>query len=117
MSLIDDIQKQPRHVREVMFGLCVVITIALVGMVWFRSFEENIFVLINPDKEKQDLFFAERDKRVPVVYANVMNALGNMRAAVYDSLGLLEEMDSNEIVVEEELEGEVRKLPLSGDRE
>jgi len=117
MSFLDEIKKQPRHIREIMFGLCVVTTIALVGMVWFRSFEENLFVLINPEQEKQDKFYADRKDRTPVIYANVTKALGNMRAALYGAFGFFEEYNSKETeVTETELKGEVHELPLSEDK-
>ena len=101
-----------------MFGLCVVITISLVGIVWFRSFEENLFVLMNPEPEKQEMFYAEREKRTPVVYANVTKALVNMRASLYNALGFLNDYTSvnSDETDTEELKGETYKLPLSGDR-
>lgn len=116
MSFLDEIKKQPRHVREIMFALCVITTVALTGMIWFHSFEENLFVLLNPEPEKQEKFYAERESRNPVIYANITKALGNMRATLYDAFGFLEESNSKEIKVEEEYVGETNKLPLSGDR-
>lgn len=119
MSFLDDIKKQPRHVREIMFALCVVTTISLVGMVWFRSFEEDLFVMLNPEPDKQEKFYAEREQRTPLIYANVTEALGNMRAAMYDALGFVEDYNSQVEVQEEdvELNGEAQMLPLSGDKE
>lgn len=100
-----------------MFAFCVVITISLVGIVWFRSFEEDLFVMLNPEQSDLDRFYAEREKRTPLVYANVTRALGNLRAALYDALGFFEEYNSNEAVeVEEEYTGETHEFPLSGDK-
>ena len=65
-----------------MFALCVVITISLVGLVWFRSFEEDIFVMLNPEPEKQEKFYAEREQRTPLIYANITRGLGSMRATL-----------------------------------
>lgn len=118
MPFLDDIKKQPKHIREIMFGLCIVITISLVGIVWFRSFEEDLFVLLNPEQDKQEQFYAERSQRTPIVYANLTKALVNMRAALYDTFGFFEDYTSDKIVKpeEEELTGEVHELPLSGDK-
>ena len=99
-----------------MFALCVIITISLVGMVWFRSFEKDMFVLLNPSQEAQDKFYAARDQRIPTVYANATKAFVNMRASVYDAMGFLKDYNSNQVNVEEEYKGEARKLPISGDR-
>ncbi len=116
VSFLDEIRKQPRHVREIMFGFCVVITISLVGLVWFRSFEEDLFVLLNPESEKQEKFYAEREKRTPLVYAAMSEAVINLRATLYNALGFLDNYSSNEVKVEEEYTGETNKLPLSEDK-
>jgi len=117
LSFLDDIRKQPQHVREIMFALCVVITISLVGLVWFRSFEEDIFVMLNPEPEKQEKFYAEREQRTPLIYANITRGLGSMRATLYDAFGFLEDYNSKKVEVEEEYTGEAHKLPLSGNKE
>ncbi len=98
-----------------MFGLCVVITISLVGLIWFRSFEENLFVMLNPEPEKQAQFYAERDKHTPIVFANVTAALGNLRATMYDALGFFKDY-SSKVKEDEELKGETHKLPISGNK-
>lgn len=117
MSFLDDIRKQPRHVREIMFGLCVVITVSIVGLIWFRSFEENLFVMLNTDPAKQEQFYAERANRTPLVYANVTKALGSLRATMYSAFGFLDDYSSNEVKVEdEEYKGGAKQLPLSGDK-
>ena len=99
-----------------MFGFCAVTTISLVGIVWFRSFEENLFVLLNPEPEKQERFYAEREKRTPTLYANMTKAAVNLRAALYDVFDLAENYGSTKVEIEEEYKGEVNKLPLSGDK-
>ena len=99
-----------------MFALCVVTTISLVGIVWFRSFEEDLFVILNPEADKQEQFYAERSKRTPTVYANVTKAFGNLTATLYNAFGFLEDYSSKAVEVEEEYRGEVYKLPLSGDK-
>lgn len=99
-----------------MFGLCAITTISLVGIIWFRSFEEDLFVLLNPEPDKQQQFYAERDKRTPVLYANVTKAFTELRATMYNALGFLEDYNSKQVQVEEELNGETYTLPLSGDK-
>ena len=99
-----------------MFGLCVVTTISFVGMIWFRSFEEDLFVMLNPEKEKQERFYAERENRTPTVYANLTEAFVNMRASIYGAMGFLDEYSSKKAEEEEELMGEAKKFPLSGDK-
>ena len=120
MSFLDDIRKQPRHIREIMFSLCVITTISLVGMIWFRSFEKDLFVMMNPEPEKQARFFAERDKRTPLIYADVTKAFVNLRATMYGALGFLDDYNSSQVKVEKddsEIKGETHMLPLSGDKE
>ena len=116
MSFLDEIKKQPQHIRETMFVFCVIITISLVGIVWFRSFEEDLFVMLNPEPEKQDKFYASRQERTPLIYANLTKVLGNMRATLYDAMGFMEDYTSSGVGVEEEYKGDVHELPLSGDK-
>ena len=99
MSFLQEIRKQPQYAREVMFGLCVIITISLVGLVWFRSFEEDLFVMLNSDQERQDKFYAERGERTSVIYANVTAALVNLRAILYDSFGFLDSYNLESIPI------------------
>ena len=116
MSFLDEIHKQPRHVREIMFGLCAVITISLVGIIWFRSFEKDLFVMLNPEPEKQEKFYADRNERTPIIYADLTKALGNARAALYSAMGFMKDYSSNKVQVEEEYKGETHELPLSGNK-
>lgn len=99
-----------------MFVLASITAISLIAMVWFRSFEEDLFVLLNPEAEKQAEFYADRGNRTPTIYANITEVLVNARATIYDAMGFLEGYNSKEVDVQEEYEGEVNKLPLSGDR-
>ena len=116
MSFLDDIKKQPRHIREIMFGLCVVTTISLIGLVWFRSFEKDVFVLLNTDPAKQAQFYGDRAGRTPTVFAAATKTFGNLRATMYSAFGFLEDYGSNVINIEEEYKGGAKQLPLSGDK-
>lgn len=96
-----------------MFVLCVIITVSLVGIVWFRSFEEDLFVALNPQPEKQEEFYAERALREPTLFALFTVAFNNMQAAFYNALGLFEEIPEN---IPEEYTGGAKKLPISGSK-
>ena len=113
MSFLDEIRKQPRYIREFMFGLCVVTTISIVGIVWFRSFEEDLFVALNPQPEKQEEFFTERSQREPTLFALFTNTFDNVQAAFYDALGLFEEIEKN---LPQEYTGGAKELPISRDK-
>lgn len=113
MSLLDDIRNQPKHIREMMFAFCVIITVSLVGLIWFRSFEEDLFVLINPDPEKQAQFYANRDKNTPVLLASFNNTLATLRGAVSEIFLL----GSDNVDKEESISKSSQKtylLPLPG---
>lgn len=116
MSFLEEIKKQPRHVREMMFGFCVITAISVIGMIWFRSFEEDLFVLLNPESEKQDKFYAERDQRTPVIYANLTKAVGDLRASLYNVLGFFEDYNSGRFEAEKEYKGRAYQLPISEDK-
>lgn len=83
MSFLDDIRKQPRHHREIMFGLCVVTTISLVGMVWYNSFEKNLYALLNPGQNTDQRFLAE-NKTAPSLLGNIGQTGKDLKAAFYN---------------------------------
>ncbi len=78
MSFLDDIRKQPRHHREIMFGLCVVTTISLVGMVWYNSFEKNLYVLLNPGENADQRFLATANSGTVAENKTTSSLLGNI---------------------------------------
>ena len=109
MSLLQDIRNQPRHIREVMFAFCVVITVSLVGLIWFRSFEETIFVMMNPDPAKQDKFFALRQENTPTLFAGISNSYQGLRAAISGFLVFGDDLEESEDIKSDE---KVHLLPL-----
>ena len=115
MSLLDDIRNQPKHTREMMFAFCVIITVSLVGLVWFRSFEEDLFVLINPDPEKQAQFYANRDKNTPTVIASVNNTFSVLRGAISEIFLLGSDNTDNEDSISKS-DQKTYLLPLPGNR-
>ncbi len=115
MSLFDDIRNQPRHIREMMFAFCVVITVSLVGLIWFRSFEKNIFVLMNPDPKKQEQFFAERAKNTPTLVASFNTTYSVLRGAI-SNIFLLGNGGSIEKVEVNQSDQKTYLLPLPGNK-
>lgn len=76
-----------------MFGLSVVITVSLAGMVWFNSFQKNIYVMLNPDKETEQKFFAggnpkfahlydEKKTDIPSLFGSIGQTGKDLKAAV-----------------------------------
>ncbi|HWA64596.1 MAG TPA: hypothetical protein VG866_01985 [Candidatus Paceibacterota bacterium] len=53
-SLIRDIRNQPDHVRELLVLLCTVVVGAGIGMIWFHSFKQDVYALLNPQPEQSD---------------------------------------------------------------
>ena len=87
MSFLDEIRKQPRHHRETMFGLCVVTTISLVGMVWYNSFEKNLYVLLNPEETTNQRNLAE-NKNMPSLFGDIGKTGQDLKAAFYNIFNL-----------------------------
>ena len=115
MSFFKDIKNQSLAVRQIMFGLCVVTTVSLVGMVWYRSFETKLYVLMDrqPQTDTQSVFFA-KDNNSPGLFASLSGALGNMKTAVLD---LFSVFDSKSNTSDGEVfKGKAYQLPLSGDK-
>ncbi len=63
-SIIHEIRRQPQHVRELATLLCTIAVVAVVVSVWFRSFQRDIYAMLNPSEEPQaqDQMFAQESK-------------------------------------------------------
>jgi len=115
MSFLDDIKKQPRGVRETMFVLCVVITISLAGMIWFRSFERNLFTMLNPDEEIQQKYFAQTGNES--LFSNIGESFSDLKASISNILNIGKDnsIDTTGTGADiEEQQNRVYIFPLSG---
>ena len=116
MKLLDEIRSQDRGVRELMFALCVITSISLVLTVWFRSFQKDVFVLLNPDETSQQRFLAQLDKN-PSVFNFASKGFGNARALFYSLFNNNgQEKKSNEIIIQNDSQEEAHPLPVSGNK-
>ena len=117
MSFLEEIRRQPQHHREIMFGLCVVTTISLVGMVWYNSFEKNLYVLLNPGENADQRYLAE-NKNVPSLLGDI-GKTGQDLKATFLNIFNLNGNDGKEIIIENTKvndSGKVYMLPISGSK-
>lgn len=114
MRFLDDVRKQSRGTREIMFGLSVFITVLLVGMIWFRSFQKNLYVLMNPEGNVEKMLAVE-NASVPSLFGFIWQTAGDIKGLASELLGGEEKAGGNisdpgKIKVES---GKVYTLPLS----
>ena len=83
MSLLNDIRKQSQQTREIMFGLSVFITVLLVGLVWFNSFQRNIYALMNPEEDVEKMLAVE-NAPVPSLLGLIWQTTGEVKGLVSD---------------------------------
>ena len=129
MSFLDELRKQPKHHRELMFGLCVVTTFSLVGMVWYNSFEKNLYVLLNPEEvtDQRNLATANggapskagaENKNVPSLLGDIGQTGKDLKASCYNIFNLTGD-DKKDNIVESPKDndsGKVYVLPISGSK-
>ncbi|OGN08029.1 MAG: hypothetical protein A2750_00980 [Candidatus Yanofskybacteria bacterium RIFCSPHIGHO2_01_FULL_45_42] len=81
MKWLDEIHKQPKGARELLFALCVVATLSLIGMAWFRSFDKQLFALLNPDVKIEDQkHYAVNE--APSIFASIGQLFGDLKAQI-----------------------------------
>lgn len=100
-----------------MFGLCVITTISLVGMVWYNSFEKNLYVLLNPEETTNQRNLAE-NKNVPSLLGDIGKIAQDLKASFY-SIFNLTDSDKKHNIVENPKDndsGRVYTLPLSEEK-
>ena len=116
MSFLDEIRKQPQHHREIMFGLCVITTFSLVGMVWYNSFEKNLYVLLNPEEVADQRNLAD-NKNIPSLLGDMVDTVQDLKASFYSILNLNDDKKNNTVDdTKVNDSGRVYTLPLSGNK-
>ena len=112
MSFLDDIRNQPQETREIMFGLAVFITVLAIGMIWFRSFQKNLYVLMNPEGDVEKALAVEKAP-VPSLFGYIGNSLADIKGLVSGFLGGDEENIELKGFKSSVKENKVYTLPLS----
>lgn len=80
-TIIHEIRNQPHHVRQMATILCTIVVVAVVVLVWFNSFQHNIYTLLNPDQnpQAQDQQFAQQSKSL---FGSILQTLGDGKAQI-----------------------------------
>lgn len=115
MSFLDEIRKQPQHHREIMFGLCVITSVSLIGMIWYNSFQQNLYVLLNPEQNPDQKSLAE-NQTTPSLFENIGKTGEDLKAAFFNIFNLNGD-DKKDSVIEDTKNsdsGKVYMLPISG---
>lgn len=95
-----------------MFSLAVFITVLMIGMIWFRSFQRNIYVLMNPE-EGIEKSLAVENIPAPSLFGHIRQTAGNLKGFVSGLFGGQPTV-SNQLREKREVEkGKVYTLPLS----
>lgn len=115
MKFLDDIKNQPQHTREIMFGLSVFITVLLVGVIWFRSFQKNLYVMMNPEEDVEKMLAIENTS-VPSLFGFIWQTAGEVKGLVSGLLGIVDQQPTTNDQQPEKIKIESSKvytLPLS----
>jgi len=114
MSILGKIQEQPQHIREIMFGLCVVTTVSLVGAVWFKDFQNDMYALLNPEEVQQERFLAQENSES--LFGVLGKTFGDMSSVFTGFWGSPGSGDGVKTEVEEKTSDRVYLLPLSEEK-
>lgn len=114
MSFLEDIKKQPQHIREIMFGLCVITTVSLVGMIWFNSFKRDTYALLNPEDVKQERLLAQENQTS--LFGNLSKTFKDISATISSFWGSDSFNSETEQGVEKSDTDKVYLLPLSEEK-
>ena len=122
MSFFHEIKKQSLATRQIMFGLCVLTTVSMVGMIWYHSFENKLYTLMdNKPPSEGAAYLAENgnNKNSPTLFASAYQMMGNIKAAIGDLLQIFKKnQTANSVNTSDDGSnlGGSYKLPLSGDK-
>lgn len=116
MTILERIREQPQHVREMMFVLSVIITVSLVGALWFRDFRTDIYALMNPEEVVQEKFLAQNSGDGRSLFSVLGETLGDMGSVLTGFWGSDNSAVPVKTGVENKKEDKVYLLPLSEER-
>ena len=114
MSFLDEIRKQSHPVRLAMFALSVTAAVSVVGVLWFQSFQRQLYAAANPGKNFDQVYYANRPAPTGP-FALVGKGLDGLRAQVYSFLDINSGSAQN-VKKGVNASGQVYLLPLAGDR-
>jgi hypothetical protein len=97
-----------------MFGLSVVITVSLVGAVWFRDFQTDLYALLNPEEVQQERFLAQKEG--DSLFGVLGKTLGDMGSALNAFWGSDNTGTEAKPGVEIKKQDKVYLLPLSEEK-
>src|SRR5690349_7658301 len=82
-KLVHHIRQQPSHIRELVTLGCTIVVVVLVGLVWFNSFQHDMYALLNPtdQKDAQDQHFAAVSQSL---FGSIMDTLSSGKAEITD---------------------------------
>jgi hypothetical protein len=119
-SILDEIRRQPDHIREVFMWVFVVIIFSVVGFAWFRSTEKQFVALLNPDQAQEQRILAEKNKAKegPSPFAMIGNSFSGLKASIAE---LFLGIKSNDFEIRNEGAGPTvsvppQELPISGEK-
>lgn len=115
-SIIHEIRNQPQHVRELATVLCTIAVVAVVILVWFNSFQKNIYALLNPDQQlqAQDQQFAQQSKSL---FGSILQTLGDGKTQILNLFGGKSQTDVvNPAPQTNNPSNAAHPLPVSGNR-
>ncbi|KKR08628.1 MAG: hypothetical protein UT43_C0018G0009 [Parcubacteria group bacterium GW2011_GWC1_39_29] len=116
MSILEEIRQQPKHIREIMFGFCVIATVSIIGLVWYRSLEKNLFVLLNPSDTTNQNQYAQTNSGL---FGDIGSTFKDLGGTIFGFMGIDNEdrnpdIQNNQNPMVENEKGYL--LPLSGQK-
>jgi len=116
MRLLEEIRKQPEHIRTAMFALSVISVFSIVGLVWYQSLERNLYVMLNPvDQANPDQNRYAQENNSSLL-GNIGNSLKGLGAGIAGFVGVDQEEKNGEVIHISDGDGRAYLLPLSQDR-
>ena len=103
-KILQEIKKQPEHIRHVMMWLCVTITFSLVAFVWFKTTQARFVAMLHSEEVREEIDprrFVNRDlknlentalavkekEERQSLFASIGNAFALIKESVADLVG------------------------------
>ena len=128
MKHIDRIRSQPQHIRELWVVGCTVVVVLIIVAIWFRSFNNNVYALLNPGQAPApEQNIAANGGGLPAgqadtsasLFGSIGQAIQDAKAEISGLLNFSSSVSTNQSAdgnAQPVTGGPVHALPVSGNR-
>ncbi|PJE50357.1 MAG: hypothetical protein COV29_04235 [Candidatus Yanofskybacteria bacterium CG10_big_fil_rev_8_21_14_0_10_36_16] len=92
-NILQEIRKQPEHIREIFMWISVFVVSSLVIFTWFKSAQDDMYAMLHPEEVEQQRILAEQEKEnQPSLFAAIGGSVSGFKDTILELVGVKEDL-------------------------